>query len=1004
MRKHLVFILLLALASLNVGAQVSTGDLVGQVTLAEGGPLPGVSVTLSGAAIGTRAVTTSAEGHYRFLRLPPGNYELKFELTGFKTVERKDIRVSIGSTVELNIVMEQGTIEETVVVVAGQPLIDTRKATVAMNMSKEEMDVLPTGRSATSVIIAAPGVASYNQGKGQTAIYGVGTRDTQNRWSVDGASVDGVEYGGTLGTSVNIDTLEETQVSVSAHDITNITGGISVNFVTKRGGNRYSGHFFTRIQDNAFTLEQTLPKSMAEKGYVRSSTKHGYWYGAGLGGPIWKDHLWFYGTFANSDVTSINSRGTESRSGYTPFYNIKGSFQYWKFNGDVSYQWYKNDSTSPYSRSSAATKWGSEICYFGGIPVFTANLNAAFGNLLASVKFTRMKGSSGLKPGPFGDLVGGATYNDGGEFIVPFAAAFGYNFADPIHSLLGHKAGVGTMQPQTTDRPYIIGSVNYFAENLIGGRHEFLLGADYEDAHYTRQVLWPNHSYIFWNYADSKAPGGRLDWFMFYSDWNLDKQTKRNGIFFQDTATYGRMTVNLGLRYDFYDWIQNPSTKHPLTPWLPELGTWATPEPLKPWIGQTVSSPKASLNDFGINITAFSPRISLAYDLFGDGKTIAKIAFAHYGGNLYNANMPELAPGGGMYTLTFPFKDANGNGWPDAGEFAGWNKVTPPLIKGYRDSMQDPFFSGNLWNYYNYSSITLSGPPEVSGLSSTKFDPDFRPPKVNEIVVGVERQLSKDIAVALTGTYKKNYNMLRADSWYKGKDGSVVLPTQDLYIQYETDPFTNRPIYKTKEVLDRGGAYITTQKKSYEYVYGLEGRFTKKLSNRWMLNASFNFNEYKRRWFLEDFPGQFAIDYYDKSSADPSMWGSGNIYPNPVWLVKINGLYQLPLGFTISALILGNDGYPVRDYVGAYSGYYIPPTDRKFGDVRLDDYWQVNLGLEKKFHVSEGVSAVLSVQAFNIFNNTKVTLVDMYRIPQDLGNPQAVTSPAYFELGARVNF
>lgn len=1004
MRKYLVFVLALAFVSLNVNGQVSTGDLVGKVTLADGAALPGVSVTITGDVYGTRTITTSSEGNYRFLRLPPGNFSLKYELAGFKTVERKEIRVNIASTVELNVVMEQGPIEETVVVTAGQPLIDTRKATVAMNMSKQDMDVLPTGRSAGAVIITAPGVASYNQGQGTTAVYGVGTRDTQNRWSVDGASVDGLEYGGTLGTSVNIDTLEETQVSVSAHDITNITGGVSVNFVTRRGGNRYSGSFFTRVQDDAFTLAQHLPQLMKDKGYVRANTKHGYYYGAGLGGPLWRDHLWFYGTFTNYDVTSRNSRGGETRSGYTPFYNIKLSGQYRWFNADVFYQWYKSDSVSTYSRSSNSTSWGNQILYYGGIPVFAANLTGAFGDLLASVKFTRMKGSSGLKPPPFGDLVGGATYNDGGEFLVPFPAAFGYNFADPIHSLLGNKAGVGTMQPRTNDRPYIVGSVNYFAEKLLGGRHELLLGADYENAHFTRQVLWPNHSYIFWNYADSKAPGGRIDWFMFYSDWNLDKETSRNGIFFQDTATYGRLTANVGLRYDFYNWQQNPSTRHPLTPWLPEAGTWVTPDPLKPWLGQTVSSPKANLNDFDLNITAFSPRISLAYDIFGDGKTIGKVAFAHYGGNLYNANMPELAPGGGFYTLTFPFKDANGNGWPDAGEFAGYDKLTPPQIKTYRDNQKDPFFSENLWTYYNFTGLTLTGPPAVTGLSTTKFDSDFRPPKLTEVVAGVERVLTRNIAVSLMGTYKKNYNMLRADSWYTDASKSVIYPTQDLYVQYDTDPFTKRPLYKTKVVLDRGGTWITSQKKSYEYVWGLEARFIKKFSNRWMLNASLDYNNYKRRWYFDDYPGMFALDYFDKSAADPSMWGSGYIYPNPVWMAKVNALYQLPLGFTISAVVLGNDGYPVRDYVGAYAGNYVPPTDRKFGDVRLPDYWQVNLGLEKRFKVSDTVNAVLSVQGFNIFNNTKVTLVDMFRIPQDLGNPQAVTIPAYFELGARVTF
>jgi hypothetical protein len=255
------------------------------------------------------------------------------------------------------------------------------------------------------------------------------------------------------------------------------------------------------------------------------------------------------------------------------------------------------------------------------------------------------------------------------------------------------------------------------------------------------------------------------------------------------------------------------------------------------------------------------------------------------------------------------------------------------------------------------------------------------------------------------GTYKKNYNMLRSTTWYKDRTtGAVLYPTQDLYEEYARDTFTNRPVYKLKSNVIAGSIYITNFTKSYERVYALEARFTKKMSHHWMLNASFDYQDYRRRWFLEDNPGMFAIDYFDNSAANPSMWGSTNIYPTPMWLAKISGIYQLPLGFSVSAVVLANDGYPVYDYVGNYGGNYVPSADRKFGDLRLPDYWQVNLGLEKRFPVSERANVILSLQGFNVLNNTVVTTVNQYSMPQTLSDPRSVTTPAIWELSARVTF
>ena len=119
MKKKLLFGLLACTLLFSVvHAQQNTGDIVGTVVMAEdGSALPGISITLTGDVTGKMTAVSSAQGNYRFLKLAPGYYDLTYELQGFKTAERKQIRVNVGVTLTLNVEMEPGTLEESITVV-----------------------------------------------------------------------------------------------------------------------------------------------------------------------------------------------------------------------------------------------------------------------------------------------------------------------------------------------------------------------------------------------------------------------------------------------------------------------------------------------------------------------------------------------------------------------------------------------------------------------------------------------------------------------------------------------------------------------------------------------------------------------------------------------------------------------------------------------------------------------------------------------------------------------
>ena len=158
MKRLIVFAAAMAMIFSLSYAQKASSDIYGTVLLPDGSAIPGVAVTLTGDVIGKKTTVTSEEGNFRFLKLPPGNYELKFELEGFKTVIRKNIRMFVGKNITLNVPMETTTIKEEIIITEKVGVIDTRKTSVGVNVSKEMIQSLPTARNPWTVMNLIPGV------------------------------------------------------------------------------------------------------------------------------------------------------------------------------------------------------------------------------------------------------------------------------------------------------------------------------------------------------------------------------------------------------------------------------------------------------------------------------------------------------------------------------------------------------------------------------------------------------------------------------------------------------------------------------------------------------------------------------------------------------------------------------------------------------------------------------------------------------------------------------
>ena len=657
MKKSLIVLSLLLLA-VTVTAQVRTGTIYGKVTDTEGNPLPGVSIMLTSAQIGALTTVSGPTGIYRFLSLSPYTYDLTAELTGFKKEIRVGIIVQIGSNAEINLVLEIGTLEEQVTVVAQTPVVDTKKTTVGANVDKEAMQSLPTARDPWVVIQLAPAImidrenvggnesgqqsAFLTKGDNTGARYS-GNDGANNLWAVDGIDVtDPSALGGSAGY-YDFDMFEELQIQTGgAADVSIQTGGVALNMVTRRGGNKMSlaGRFY--LTDNFFQAENLTPELQA-RGIVRTNKIQQIKdYGFNAGGPIIKDKLWWWGAYGVQDIFVYTLTGAKDQS-LLNNYNLKFNAQVLPNNrfeflltSGAKEKFGRDDSVSQPGGNHQTGK------YHWGSPIVKLQDEHVFGNnFFVSLKYSFNDAGFGWRPIADEGLNSPVTWDVTQQKYVPYATGENLSWSSYLVSRPRNN-----YQVQAT----------YFNDTLLGLAHEVKVGAEYSHKVQTGQSNRFQGFDINRNYnslqLDVDADGTRTTtemagWQRVYMrrDARFSQLTEQFAAYFQDTIVKGNFTLTLGLRYDrqwpgagatTFGAIYGGAEDQFSTAWnkvfasnvtttldavLPDVTT----EPVK-GIAQIVNG-----EDRPYEWNTFSPRIGFTWDVTGDGKTVAKLALSQYG-------------------------------------------------------------------------------------------------------------------------------------------------------------------------------------------------------------------------------------------------------------------------------------------------------------------------------------------------------------------------------------
>jgi len=323
------------------GGASSTGSISGEIKDAQGGVLPGVTVTAtSPAQIGSLSAVTNEAGIYRFPAVPPGEYRLSFELAGFQTSVREGIRITLGFNAQVNASLNVATLQETVTVSGASPVIDTTATRVQTNYDQQMLSSIPNARDMWSLLSTTPSVTLNRIDVGgatagtQTTYFAYGYSG-QNRPLIGG--INTTEGTSAAGFYLDYGSFEEVFIGAAGNSAEMNSPGVLTQFVGKSGGNRPSVSLYydyenEDLQGRNLTADQVTPStgaSIRPDGNRLASYKN---LNLGIGGPIIRDRIWGHFSYLNQQTSVAAPAGGSFLDG-TPF-NTK----LYNYTGKVTYQ------------------------------------------------------------------------------------------------------------------------------------------------------------------------------------------------------------------------------------------------------------------------------------------------------------------------------------------------------------------------------------------------------------------------------------------------------------------------------------------------------------------------------------------------------------------------------------------------------------------------------------------------------------------------------------------
>lgn len=824
--RMLVAFLMLTIASL-AAAQEQSGILQGKVVDASGAVMPGVTVTVSGPGIigGSRATVTGERGTYRVTNIPIGTYSVTFELPGFRSQAYQDVRVQANAAFTVDAELEVGEVQETVTVAGASPVIDTGTTNVAFTFNKELMDSVPNAGDPWAMVIQAPGVVAggINVGGTQTgnqvAFTAHGGDSRQNIYLLNGANITDNTNNGGAQFYFDVDSFQEMEVQINSHSADVHTPGIVLNIIQKSGTNSVHGSGSFRYGNDSIQ-SNNVDEGLRALGVNRASNLHKYLdAGFDVGGPIITDKLWFWGAHRYQEVQNFITGTT----------NPDGSFPI-----DRTVLWYP----------SAKIDWKISAKH-NFVSTFNMSQKKRFGRGLSALRPIETSWDQQNKPKS--RLF---TFRDDWILSSNWLFSFKANVMDQGFELRPQE-GVDVLNtparldiatglwsdapPNTFGIAKNMRSVGvtaiYHVGQWLGGEHEFKFGFDISSFRaFGNQgggvavTTYPaDHRLLFFN-------GTPFEVILFGPGAQSVLDPTRSA-FAMDSWKLGRMTLNLGARWD---WQANSL----LGVTAPESRFFAEP---------VIQEETGNLVEWN----SLAPRLGVIYDITGNAKTLLKASFSRYYWHLWvdKGTQASLA---GDRSFTYLWNDPNGD-----------RKFTIEEL-GTLVAVDDP------------------------ATRPVTIDENLKPTSTDEITAGIVRELMPNVSATATYMYRKDKDLdWRITPAISPSDYATVIgrdPGLDgqLGTTDDGEPLAFYEIAAAKATLSPN--FITTRAGFTTDYHGLELAVSRRMSNNWQMVGSLTTGVQRENYGPGSFQNPQDIDKIDDTRIASSV----------PYIAKLIGSYRFP--------------------------------------------------------------------------------------------------------------
>lgn len=650
-RNCLVALAMLVFMPALTHAQEVAGGIAGVVRDETGAVLPGATVEASSPALieGVRTVVTNGRGRYSIIQLDPGVYVVTFSLSGFRTVQREGIQLSTGFTATVNAEMAVGGVAESVTVTGASPVVDVQNTVQQEVFTEEVIDVIPTGRLSSSFAQLVPGMRATEDGNVFQDVGGIlgegsrliihGSRDRDTQWLMNGLPFNR-NLPDTSSVRPDITTVDEINFSYSANVAEYQRGGVVMNLITKSGANTFDGSFFTNYAGSEMQ-SNNLDADLMARGLESVNSLDSIWdVATDLGGPIVQDKLWFYGTLrhhGNDSVIAGIFHDSNLRDFlYTPDLNRPAHDRVWTFNQGLRLTWQaaQQHKLAVYFNNQPRTSFSTPAAQSGTrlTAPEASRIQEVKRNQYAQLTYTFLPSNQLLID------AGTSIYKDRIN-IVPLEGV-----PTDTYGILDVGLNLAFNAPLL--RNVLIGAnvqAHRAALSYVTGSHNFKVGFTLETSEDPQDVLFNDPvpvNQFHLNGSPILLLQHRLPRF------SANKLNAALGIFAQDQWTIDLLTINAGLRFDYHN-ASVPAQVQPGGLFLPESVAYAEVTDVPNW-------------------KDVYPRLGVAYDLSGTGKTVVKASFNRYPLAAYQGIASRNNPANATAnTTTRTWSDSNNDFFPD---------------------------------------------------------------------------------------------------------------------------------------------------------------------------------------------------------------------------------------------------------------------------------------------------------------------------------------------------